>query len=151
MLPRIILILVSFLLIVGCATTDKKDDEVQKPAGPEQHAEMMADIRWLPNIQTAANEGKKQNKPIMIFFTNPCKPCVMMNLTFDSPAVAKQLNDEFVVTRVQASPEMIKQYKLTAYPACMFFRPDGSNIGVAYGYISWETFPSILEEVKKYM
>lgn len=101
-------------------------------------------INWITSYDDARSEGKKTDRPIMLFVTmEDCRYCVKMQRnSFDDAGVKNEISDSFVPTKLYLDPESYlgKSLKITMFPTTMFIAPDGSILGYVRGYIPREAF-----------
>jgi thiol:disulfide interchange protein len=97
-----------------------------------------ASIPWKISFQAARDEAKRSGKPIMVdFHATWCPPCHLLDKeTYSNATVIKEAG-KWVALKVDVdtSPQLAKQYKITAMPTIAFLRPDGSVAARFEGYV----------------
>ena len=124
---------------VGCA---EKDIAVS-------HDRKMGHIEWTTNYQEAEALAKKENRPLLLFFTGTdwCGWCKrLVREVFDDPEFAEKLGNRFVFVEldfpmrktlpeaiVKQNQELKEKYKIDGYPTVVIVSPSGQKLGVT-GY-----------------
>lgn len=107
------------------------------------------EVRWRHDYAAAREEAEQQHRPLVLVCTTAhCFWCQKLEaLTFREPAIARQLNAQFVPLRVdpQQEPELIRALGVQRYPTLIFAAPDGRILGCHEGFVEAERFRQQLE------
>lgn len=123
----------------------------------EQSADVAANltesaIDWITSYDDARAEGKKTERPIMLFVTmEECRYCLKMQRnSFDDSSIKDEVAGSFVPAKLYLDPDSYlgKSLKITLFPTTMFIAPDGKILGYVRGYIPRETFRAELLAAK---
>jgi thiol:disulfide interchange protein DsbD len=97
-------------------------------------------IKWAPSLDVAMKEAAASGKQILVDFTATwCGPCKTMDeLVFSSKAVvdAGAQNTIFVKVDADAQRDIIKKYKVNAYPTLVVLDASGKELKRVLGYQS---------------
>ncbi|MEE9553727.1 MAG: thioredoxin fold domain-containing protein [candidate division Zixibacteria bacterium] len=139
---------VGIFLFAGIGSTDNKESKE------------VIELNWV-KYDKGLELAAKANKPIMVdFYTNWCKFCKKMDKeTFAEETVAKYLNENFVIIKVNAESKetvitadgslseraLSKSFGVRGYPAYWFLKPDGEKISNIPGYVPADKFIIVLQ------
>lgn len=97
-------------------------------------------IRWKKDLQAAAAESERVNKPMLLKFTASwCGPCRRMSrLTFRDAEVARHVNGCFIPVAVDVDQhqELVKAAGVNVYPTTVIVSPKFEVIQRIAGYQS---------------
>ena len=109
------LIIFLLLLLVGCNNShNKQQNRLQYASSPylQEHADNPVD--WYPCGEEAFARARRENKPIFLSIGySTCHWChVMARESFSDPAIARQLNENFVCIKVdrEERPDLDRVY-----------------------------------------
>ncbi len=114
-------------------------------------------VRWQPREKAAAL-ARASGKPILYDFTAAwCAPCKMVDRDWEDPALADQVNDAFIPTRVVdraredgRNPadvsELQRHFEIVGFPTIVAASPDGTLIAKTDGYRGKEAMAQFLAE-----
>ncbi len=124
--------LISLLVLATCFTVLKAQDKKEG-------------INFFKgNFNQALNEAKKQNKILFVdFYTKWCGPCKRMEkMVFTQKKAGDYFNKKFICLQLNAEqPEnmdVVKKYKVEAFPTLGFFNKDGKPISINVGGMNVE-------------
>lgn len=114
-------------------------------------------VRWQPRDKAAAL-AKASGKPILYDFTAAwCAPCKFVDRDWEDPALADQVNDAFIPTRVVdraredgSNPpdvsELQRRFDIIGFPTIVAASPDGRLIAKIDGYRGKDAMAQFLAE-----
>ncbi|WP_105069793.1 thioredoxin family protein [Nonlabens arenilitoris] len=128
------------LLFTGMVNAQESFEEnVQDIDGVESVEEV--EINWFTDFKTAKAAAKKQNKPMLVYFTGSdwCKPCVKLKKDFfNTPQFAEASEDYIVVMldipyrddiisleQKKINKEMQKKLKVSKFPTLLALDTNG--------------------------
>jgi uncharacterized protein YyaL (SSP411 family) len=132
----------------------------------QQHAENPVD--WYPWGEEALAEAKRSGKPILLSVGySACHWChVMAHESFEDPAIARVMNDNFVNIKVdrEERPDIDQIYQIAqalltqrngGWPLTMFLTPDqlpffGGTYFPSTSKYGMPAFPELLKRVRQY-
>jgi TolA-binding protein len=95
-------------------------------------------IPFRHNYAEARQEAERRGVPLILYFTTDnCPWCTrLVNETFGDPAVAKLMNDRFVVMKVHArsEPVLVEKLSIPYFPTVILAGPDGKILGRVEGF-----------------
>jgi thiol:disulfide interchange protein len=114
-------------------------------------------VRWQPREKAAAL-AQASGKPILYDFTAAwCAPCKLVDRDWEDPALADQVNDAFIPTRVvdraredgrnpPEISELQRRYEIVGFPTIVAAYPDGRLIAKTDGYRGKDAMAQFLAE-----
>ena len=117
-------------------------------------------VRWQPREKAAAL-ARASGKPILYDFTAAwCAPCKLIDRDWEDPALADQVNDAFIPTRIVdraredgSNPpdiaELQRRYEIIGFPTIVAAAPDGALIAKTDGYRGKDRMSQFLAEAGK--
>ncbi len=109
-------------------------------------------VEWREWGPAAFDEAREADRPVLLYLTAPwCEWCHRMEReSYGNPAVAANIDDDFVPVRVDADrrPRVRERYQMGGFPSTVFLTPDGEVITGAT-YLSTEALRSVLERVRE--
>ncbi len=130
---------------------------------PVLHAEDI-ELEWQ-SFDQASQLAAEQGRPILVdFYTDWCHWCKVMDAkTFNDPAVAQILSEDFFVARIHADDEsgrihyqdqgfnnveFTRAMGIKGFPSIAFFDSHGRPITIVPGFVEPEVFKYILAYVR---
>lgn len=125
-------------------------------------------LNWIPTYDEALEISKKENKPILLYFTGSdwCGPCKVLDKELFHTEKFKELSDKnLVLLEVDIprkhdllSPDKISEnlylkekYRVNSFPTLLFVNHKGKKISEKSGYVITEYyFPYIQSVVYNY-
>lgn len=108
-------------------------------------------VRWRTDLASAAQEAQQTNRLILVHFgATWCGPCVKMEReVFVDPAVGSALEASFVPVKLDAdeNQELVKEWKVPAFPADYILSPDGRLIAQRKGGRTTAQYIAMLQEI----
>ena len=113
-------------------------------------------VRWQPREKAAAL-AKASGKPILYDFTAAwCAPCKLVDRDWEDPALADQVNDAFIPTRIVdraredgSNPEDItelqRRFEIIGFPTIVAADADGRLLAKTDGYRGRDAMMRFLE------
>jgi uncharacterized protein YyaL (SSP411 family) len=136
------LILVSLLAACGGAS-------LRSSAAPSEPA--WVEPAWTELGPESFERARAENKLVLLSVqAGWCHWCHVMNaVTYRDPEVLRILQEHFVVIRAEgdARPDLAERYRDYAWPATVFFAPDGAELLALRGHRPPERFRAILREL----
>ncbi|SFW81793.1 thioredoxin family protein [Chitinophaga sancti] len=92
------------------------------------------------DLATALDLARQQNKLVFVdVYTDWCAPCKKMEKTiFPQAKVGQLYNENFISCRVNGEkdkgPDIVKKYRVGAYPTFLFINPEGELVAKGSGY-----------------
>ena len=117
-------------------------------------------VRWQPRDKAAAL-ARASGKPILYDFTAAwCAPCKLIDRDWEDPALADQVNDGFIPTRVVdraredgSNPadvsELQRRFEIIGFPTIVAATADGRLIAKIDGYRGKEAMAQFLAEAAR--
>ena len=117
-------------------------------------------VHWQPREKAAAL-ARTSGKPILYDFTAAwCAPCKLVDRDLDDPALADQVNDAFVPTRIVdraredgSNPEDVselqRRFEIIGFPTIVAADADGRLIAKTDGYRGKDSMMRFLGEAGK--
>lgn len=116
-------------------------------AGSDVSAESPNTVNWRTDLAAARAESLATCRPLWVQFTGPwCPGCRRMEAeSFVHPSIAR-LSGSFVPVKLRSDEheEYALGFGLSALPATVLLRPDGSVISVSQGYRTPSAFQTLL-------
>ncbi|MFH0771047.1 MAG: thioredoxin domain-containing protein [Candidatus Omnitrophota bacterium] len=100
------------------------------------HSEAHA-ISWKYDLQSALNDAKKLQKPVMAdFYTDWCGWCKKLDSDTYSDKKVSELADKFICVKVDGDKyrDLAAKYGVSGYPTVIFFNSSGNVEGSIRGY-----------------
>ena len=114
-------------------------------------------LNWLTDLETAEDISKKENKPILIYFTGSdwCPPCVALKKDFfETEAFAERAKGLVLVyidfpRRLDIITDEQREYNKTviakfntnkSFPKLVILNSSGTELGKLSGYSSFNTY-----------
>lgn len=95
-------------------------------------------VEWQSDMKRAALESQRSGKPILIQMTASwCSYChKMLKETFTDPAIAKQVNEQFVPLLLDADEheKVVETLAITSFPSTIIISSDFDEIGRIDGF-----------------
>lgn len=125
-------------------------------------------LNWIPTISEALEKSKKENKPVLIYFTGSdwCTPCIVLDKELFHTQKFKDIADENLILYMADSPKnsdhmsqdiiddnnlLQYKYSVNAFPTLLFVNHKGKKVALKRGYnISEYYYPFINSVIKKY-
>ena len=131
------------------ASADEDSTAATTPAATED-AKPTTTIAWKKDLKTAKSAAKAAQRPVLVDFTASwCGPCKKLDReTFAAENVIRYLRDRYVAVKVDIdeSPEIAKQYEVSAVPTIVLLSSEGTELRRFSGFRPADGF---LEEVNK--
>lgn len=117
-------------------------------------------VHWQPREKAAAL-ARASGKPILYDFTAAwCAPCKLVDRDWEDPALADQVNDAFIPTRVvdraredgrnlPEISELQRHFEIVGFPTIVAAYPDGRLIAKTDGYRGKDAMAQFLAEAGK--
>ena len=117
-------------------------------------------VRWQPREKAAAL-ARASGKPILYDFTAAwCAPCKLVDRDWEDPALADQVNDAFIPTRIVdraredgSNPaditELQRRFEVIGFPTIVAADADGRLIAKTDGYRGKDAMMRFLAEAGK--
>ena len=117
-------------------------------------------ISWQPR-ERAALLARASRKPVLYDFTAAwCAPCKLVDRDWEDPALADQVNDAFIPTRIVdrsredgSNPEDVtelqRRFEIVGFPTIVAAEPDGRLIAKTDGYRGRDAMMRFLAEAGK--
>ena len=117
-------------------------------------------VHWQPREKAAAM-ARASGKPILYDFTAAwCAPCKLVDRDWEDPALADQVNDAFIPTRIVdraredgSNPadvtELQRRFELVGFPTIVAADADGRLIAKTDGYRGRDAMMRFLAEAGK--
>ena len=101
-------------------------------------------LNWQRNLAATIAEAEKEQKPVLIdFYADWCPPCKEMELvTFSAPAIAAELNEHWLLVKVDGTistsslKELQKKYRALGFPTLVLLSADGAILDTLSGFQS---------------
>ncbi len=123
-------------------------------------------INWSPFYKEATKKSKKENKPILMYFTGSdwCAPCKKLKYElFNSEKFKNIANKNLVMleidnprnkdlvsaNKLEENYKLIKKYNVTSYPTFIFINHKGKEIKRKKGLILTEYYYPFIESIIK--
>ena len=117
----------------------------------EEVHENSTNLKWISSFERASKIAKKQNKPLLIFFTGSdwCRPCQLLVEDFFGSDKFKEIADEnFVLYEAnfprrtdlvsedqkKANVVLSSKYKIKSYPTIIALDKNGNYVDKIKGY-----------------
>lgn len=125
-------------------------------------------LQWSPTFKEALQKSKKENKPVLIYFTGSdwCGPCKILDTELFHTEKFKALSDRNLVLLEVDIPRRIDlltpkkmsenymlqhKYGVQSFPTLMMVNYKGKKLGEKKGYIMTEYYyPFIQSVIQKY-
>lgn len=122
------------------------------------------ELTWIPTYNEALKKAKKENKPVLIYFTGSdwCGPCKILDDKLFHTEKFKSLSDKDLILlevdiprrRDLVAPDKMKEnlylqkkYKVKAFPTLMMVNHRGKKIAEKKGYIMTEYYYPFFQSV----
>jgi thioredoxin-related protein len=110
----------------------------------------MGEINWRDNWDSALEEGKKENRRILLeLYLEGCPHCSRLhNETHGDDKVAQEVNSKYIPIRLEGRQNMdiVKKFNVTGAPTTLLFSSDGKELHRFAGFYSPSDY---LEQLKK--
>jgi thiol:disulfide interchange protein DsbD len=112
------------------------------------------EVEWVHSFERATENAEAENKPIMVdFYAENCPACIEMDrFTYSNTEVVKESRG-FIAAKLYANDnkDIVRKYGILGYPAAVFLKPDGTQIGeTAYGFIEADRFLKLMDEARRH-
>jgi thioredoxin-related protein len=115
-----------------------------------ERSHLMAEINWRDNWDSALEEGKKENRRVLLeLYMDGCPHCVKLHSeTHVDPGVVQVLNSQYIPVRLDGRQNMdiVKKFSVTGAPTTLVFGPDGKELQRFPGYYSPADYLKQLEK-----
>ena len=122
--------------------------------GPSRGEVTGLEIDWLHSFERATERAKAEDKPIMIdFYAENCPACIEMDRFTYSNAEVAEGSKGFIAAKLYANDNknIVRKYGILGYPAAVFLKPDGKQIGeTAYGFIEADRFLKLMDKAGRH-
>ena len=120
----------------GVGATDGKPSEIVAKKAPRPRTEQAA-AKWSAEFTKAQALARRTGKPLVIdFFADWCRPCVMLEKSFASPAVKSILaNCVLVRVDVDKSEKLADSYGVSSIPHVVVLGAGTKALGKFTGYL----------------
>lgn len=126
------------------------------------------ELTWIPTYKEALKKAKKENKPVLIYFTGSdwCGPCKILDEKLFHTEKFKSLSDKDLIllevdiprrrdllapAKMKENLYLQKKYKVKAFPTLMMVNHRGKKIAEKKGYIMTEYYyPFFQSVIKRY-
>jgi thioredoxin-related protein len=152
-----LIVLLAFTLL---SCTSNADSKSSKETKVESTSKKNVEVKWL-SFDEGLKKARAEKKPMLVdFYTDWCHWCkVLDEKTFQDPAVAKKLAENYVTVRIDAEDgtktanykgqvytniELTRAFQVTGFPSLGFFETTGEPITIVPGFVPPETFINIL-------
>ena len=122
------------------------------------------ELEWVPTYKEALKKSKKENKPVLIYFTGSdwCGPCKILDEKLFHTEKFKAISDNHLVllevdiprrrdllspAKMKENLSLQKKYKVRAFPTLMMVNHRGKKIGVKKGYVMVEYYYPFFQSV----
>ncbi|MEN8834514.1 MAG: thioredoxin family protein [Polaribacter sp.] len=122
------------------------------------------ELNWETTYTNALKRSKKENKPVLIYFTGSdwCGPCIKLDKELFHTEKFKKLSNEFLILLEVDSPKrqdllsqekisensyLKNKYKINSFPTLLFVNYKGRKVGEKKGYIMVEYYYPFIESV----
>jgi thioredoxin-like negative regulator of GroEL len=96
-------------------------------------------VRWRYDYNAARHEAQEKSLPLILDFgTENCFWCRKLDeTTFQEPAIANTLNQQFIPLKVDAhqNPLLTEALRVQSFPTLVLAAPDGKILGTLEGYL----------------
>ena len=116
-----------------------------------------AKIQWETNVQSAFQQAKLNQKPLLIdFMATWCPPCQKMEATTFSDTAVIEKASEFITVRVDVDKQgdlanafqaNARKYDGVGIPNILFMSPDSEKITHVLGYQTPEAMAALMDSV----
>lgn len=156
--PRILTIVLTVLTLGLCVSCsgESTQDEAEAMTASETYAagmtktDELGHITWQKEFETAVREAKAAGRPVMIdFYATWCGPCKMMDRSTFKDELVIEKSREFVCIKVDGGRHrnLMRRYRVYAYPTMLFLDPDLNEIERAVGYRDARRLGNLMEKV----
>jgi YHS domain-containing protein/thiol-disulfide isomerase/thioredoxin len=108
-------------------------------------------VQWQANLDTARQFAAQTHRLVLVhFWASGCKPCMAMdNGVFSRPEAAQALDANYVMVKVHRdlSPEISRQFGVTAVPADVIITPQGQVLERSVGATDAQQYVSRMGRV----
>ncbi len=121
-------------------------------------------IKWEPSFNEALKKSKKENKPVLIYFTGSdwCGPCKVLDKNLFHSEKFKAIADKDLVLYEADSPRNIdlisaemlevnndlkRKFKIRSFPTLVFVNHKGKMIGYKKGLILTDYYYPFIQSV----
>lgn len=143
--PGKIILIIVIVALLGevhmISAQNKKKTNIEAPS----HEVIFTDGKW----EEIAEKAKKNGRYIFVdAYTTWCAPCRQLkNVTFKEKNVAEYFNFNFINYTVDVEKgqgkDLAEKWDITAYPALLFFTPEGKMVMKWTGYVGAEQLVEI--------
>ncbi|WP_298766617.1 thioredoxin family protein [uncultured Polaribacter sp.] len=159
----------NFLFVCISALTFAQDEADNLPLyGKAIHIDEVKEkesfLKWEDNFKKALKKSKKQNKPVLLYFTGSdwCGPCKVLDKKLfhsdkfkaiaDKDLILHEINnpqnkDLVTPKRMKENYDLIRKYKVKSYPTLVFVNHKGAMIGYKKGLILTEYYYPFINSV----
>jgi thioredoxin-related protein len=121
-------------------------------------------LDWQPTFKMALKKSKKQNKPVLIYFTGSdwCSPCKILDKKLFHTLKFKEIADTDLIlyeannprnkdlvtpTKLEENYNLIRKYKIKSYPTLILVNHKGKMIGYKKGLFLTEYYYPFIQSV----
>tara|TARA_R110002049_G_scaffold82223_5_gene209278 strand:+ start:578 stop:1054 length:477 start_codon:yes stop_codon:yes gene_type:complete len=126
--------------------------------------EEVVSANWESSYKTALKKSKKENKPVLIYFTGSdwCGPCKILDKKLFHSDKFKEIADKDLILyeadnprnkdlveakRLEETFSLIRKYHVKSYPTLVFVNHKGKMIGYKKGLILTEYYYPFIQSV----
>ena len=130
----------------------------------EVNLEESVHINWEPSYTDALKKSKKENKPVLIYFTGSdwCGPCIVLDKKLFHTEKFKAIADKDLVLyeadsprnidlispeMLEANNELKRKFNIRSFPTLVFVNHKGKMIGYKKGLILTDYYYPFIQSV----
>ncbi len=158
----IVFFIVGFLMFQVSYSQEIAENTIEVTEGDK------IELSWIPTYKEALKKAKKENKPVLIYFTGSdwCGPCKILDDKLFHTDKFKALSDKDLVLlevdiprrrdliaplKMKENLYLQKKYRVKAFPTLMMVNHRGKKIAEKKGYIMTEYYyPFFQSVINKY-
>ena len=153
-----IVFFLAVFILNGTIFSQEKKDSSETAVTEEIH------LNWTPTFKEALKKSKKENKPVLIYFTGSdwCGPCMVLDKKLFHTEKFKTIADKDLILyeadnprnknlvapdKLKVNNNLKKKYKISSYPALVFVNHRGKMIDSKKGLILTEYYYPFIQSV----